>query len=77
MSLPYCFHKINIFSNIIVLDPSIIFQTYDFISCDTSCNHSHGSLYHPRKTKTKTKQNKIKNKNKENKENKNKIKIKY
>jgi len=66
MSPPYHFHRVNIFYNIIVLDPSTIFQTYDFISCDISCDHRHMALHHSRKTKTKTKQNKIENQIKEN-----------
>ena len=75
MSSPHCFHKVNIFSNIIVLNPSTTFQIYDFISCETSCNCSHVPLHYPRKRKRKKK--KIENQIKENKENKNKIKIKY
>ena len=55
MSLLHHSHKINMFSDIIVLDPSTIFQTYEFISCDTLCDHSHMPLYHPIKIKTKTK----------------------
>ena len=46
MSLSHHFHKINMFSDVIVLDPSTIFQTYEFISCDTLCDHSHMPLYH-------------------------------
>jgi len=69
----YHFHKINVFSNVIVLDSSTIFQTYDFILCDTLYDHS----YIPFHCSRKTKQNKIENQIKENKENKNKIKIKY
>jgi len=53
------------FSDIIVLDPSTIFQIYEFISCDTSCDCGHMPLYHS------------KEKEKENKENQKKIKIKY
>ena len=56
MSLPYCFHKINIFSDVIILDSSTTFQTNNFISCDTSCDHSHILLHCPKK-KEKTKQN--------------------
>ena len=36
MSLSHYSHKTNIFSDVIVLDPFITFQTYDLISCDTS-----------------------------------------
>ena len=72
MSLLYCFHKVNIFSNIIVLNPSTIFQTYDFISCDILCDCDHMSLYYPRKKKEKKKKLKLKIKSK--KINKNKIK---
>jgi len=36
ISLPHCFYKVNIFFDIIILDLPIIFQTYDFISCDIS-----------------------------------------
>ena len=32
ISLPYYFYKINIFPNVIILDPSTTFQTYDFIN---------------------------------------------
>ena len=53
MSPPYCFHKVNMFPDIIVLNPSTTFQTYDFISCEISCNCSHVSLHHPRKRKIK------------------------
>jgi len=70
ISLPHYFYKVNIFTNIIVLDSFTIFQTYDFISCDISCDHGHMLLHYPKK-------NKIKNQIKSNKENKNKIKIKY
>ena len=49
ISLSYCFHKTNIFSNVIVLDFSTIFQTYDLISCDTSCDHSYVPLHHLRR----------------------------
>ena len=55
MSSPHCSHKANIFSNIIVLDPSTTFQTYDLISCDTSCDHSHMPLHCPRELKEKKK----------------------
>ena len=58
MSLPYCFHKINIFSDVIILDSSTTFQTNNFISCDTSCDHSHILLHCLKKKETK--QNKIK-----------------
>ena len=53
MSLLYYFYKINMFSDIIVLDPSTTFQTYDFISCDTLCDCGHMPLHCPRKIKTK------------------------
>ena len=45
ISLLYCFHKVNIFSNIIVLNSFTIFQIYNFISCDTSCDHGHIPLF--------------------------------
>ena len=48
ISLPHYFYKINIFSNIIILDLSTTFQTYDFILCDTSCDCGHMPLHHPR-----------------------------
>jgi len=38
-------HKINIFSDVIILDPITTFQTYDFILCDTSHNHNHVFLH--------------------------------
>ena len=51
MSLLYCFHKVKTFPNIIVLDSSTIFQTYDLILCDTLCNCDHIPLHCLRKTK--------------------------
>ena len=51
ISLLYCYYKVNIFPNIIVLVPSTIFQTYDI----TLCGCSHMSLHHPRKRKRKKK----------------------
>ena len=63
MRLLYCFHKINIFPNIIILNLSTTFKTYDFIPCDTLCDHSHMPLHHPRKKiENKIKENKIKTK---------------
>ena len=66
LSLPHYYYKTNIIFNIIVLDLSTSLQTYNLISCDTTCDHSHMSLYYLRKlreikTKNKTK-NKIKRK---------------
>ena len=55
MSLLYCFHKINIFPDVIILDSSTIFQTYNFISCNTSCDHSHILLHCPKNQKKKNK----------------------
>ena len=60
ISLPHYFYKVNIFTNIIVLDSFTIFQTYDFISCDISCDHGHMLLHYPKKTKLKIKLNQIK-----------------
>ena len=48
MSLLYHFHKANTFLNIIILDLSTIFQTYDLISYDTSYDCSHVPLHHLR-----------------------------
>ena len=52
-SLPHHFHKVNMFSDVIVLDSSTTFQTYDFILYDTSYDCGHVSLYHPRKNQNK------------------------
>jgi len=41
ISLPYYFYKINMFPNITVLDLFTIFQTYNLISCDISCDCGH------------------------------------
>ena len=60
MSLLYHFHKANMFSNIIVLDSSTMFQTYDLILCDISCDCSHVPLHCPEKEK----ENKNKTENK-------------
>ena len=49
ISLSYYFHKANIFSNVIVLDFSTIFQTYNLISCDISYDHNYMSLHHLRR----------------------------
>ena len=58
ISLPYYFYKINIFPDVIILNPSTIFQTYNFISYDTSCDYGYVLLYCPKnKNKNKTKQN--------------------
>ena len=54
------YYKINMLSDIIVLNSSTIFQTYDLISCDASCDCSHVPLHHLRKTKLKIKSKKIK-----------------
>ena len=35
--------------DIIVLVPSIIFQTYDMSSYDASCDHSHVLLHYPKR----------------------------
>jgi len=64
ISLSYCFYKANIFSNVIVLDFSTIFQTYDLISCDTSCDHSYVPLHHLRRKINKKIKNQIKENNK-------------
>jgi len=58
ISLPYCFYKVNMFSDIIVLDSSTTFQTYDLISCDTSCDCSHVSFHCLRKQNWKSNQRK-------------------
>ena len=47
-SLPHYFHKINTFSDIIILDLSTIFQIYNFISCDILCDCGHMPLHYPR-----------------------------
>ena len=44
INLLYHFHKANMFSDVIVLDSSTTFQTYDLISCDISCDCGHMSL---------------------------------
>jgi len=54
-SLPHHFHKVNMFSDIIVLDSSTTFQTYDFILYNTSYDCGHVPLYYPRKNKNKIK----------------------
>ena len=46
MSLPYYYHKANMFLDVIVLVSSTTFQT---------CDCSHVSLHHPRKRKSKEK----------------------
>jgi len=43
------------FSDVIALVPSILFQTYDITSCDASCDHGHMPLHCPRKRKKKKK----------------------
>ena len=57
ISPPHCFYKINIFLDIIVLNSSTTFQTYDFISCDISYDCGHMSLHYSRKRKRKKKRN--------------------
>ena len=53
-------HAIAI-SLVIVLVPSTMFQTYDIISCDASCDNGHMTLYYLRnKRKREIKSNKIK-----------------
>ena len=37
-----------LYLDIILLAPSPRFQAYDIMSCNTSCNHSHMPLHHPR-----------------------------
>ena len=64
ISLPHCFHKVNMFSDIIVLNSSTIFQTYDLISCDTSCDCNYLSLHCLRKQKQKQNKTKLKIKSK-------------
>ena len=53
ISLLYYYHKANIFSNVIVLVFSTLFQTYDITSCDASWDCGHMPLHHPRKEKEK------------------------
>ena len=63
MSSLHYYHKTNVFSDIIVLVSSTIFQTYNIISCDASCDYGHMSLHCLRKRKRKRKRkNKIKKK---------------
>jgi len=54
MSSPYCYHKANMFSDVIVLVSPTPFHIYDI----TSCNYSHMPLHHPRKEKEKVNQKK-------------------
>ena len=61
MSLPHYYHKANMFTNIIVLVSYTLFQTYNIMSCDASCDCSHMSFHCPRKEKEKEKK-KIKRK---------------
>ena len=42
-------HKVNMFSNIIVLVPSISFLIYDIILCNVLCDCGHMPLHHSRK----------------------------
>ena len=51
IGLPHYYHKMNMFSNVIVLVSSMPFQTYDI----TSCDHGHMPLHYPRKEKEKRK----------------------
>ena len=47
----HCYYKINIlqlYSCIIVLVPSTLFQTYDITWCDILCDHGHMPLYCPK-----------------------------
>jgi len=48
-------HKTNMFPAIIILNSSTIFQIYDLISYDTSCNHGHVPLHCLRELKNKRK----------------------
>ena len=59
ISPPYHFHKVNIFSNIIVLDLSTTFQTYDLVSYDITYDCDYMPLYCSRELKG----NKMKMKN--------------
>ena len=60
MSPLYYFYKINMFFNIIILDSFTTFQTYNLISCDTSCNHNYVPLYCPRELNENEKKKNIK-----------------
>jgi len=51
MSLLYYFYKVNIFPDIIILDFSTTFQTYNLISCDISCDHGYIPLHCSRELK--------------------------
>jgi len=51
----YCNHTFDI----IVPVPSIMFQTYDIISCDASCDCGHVPLHHPKENKRKIRLRKI------------------
>ena len=68
----YYYHKANSYSHafdIIVLVPSIMFQTYDTTSCDASYDCGHVPLHCPRKKNTRKreiKSRKIKRKSKSN-----------
>ena len=54
MSLPYYYHKTNMFPDIIILVSSTLFQIYDI----TSCDHSYVLLYHPKEKRKKLKEKK-------------------
>ena len=56
ISLPYYYHKANMFTNIIVLVSYNLFQTYNIMSCDASCDCSNMSFHCPRKEKEKEKE---------------------
>ena len=72
-SLHY-YHKVDMFSDIIVLVPSIPFQTYDITSCD--CGHVLLHCLSENKKKTKIKQKIKKRKIKSKKIDKKKRKLK-
>ena len=70
--LLYLYNRYIVYTNNKYTYPNILFpptfQIFNFISCDTSCDHSHVLFHCPRK------EIEIENQIKENKENKNKRK---
>ena len=61
MNPPHHSHKANIFLDIIILDPSTTFQTYDPISYNTSYDPSHVPFHCLRELKEKKKKKKTEN----------------
>ena len=60
MSLPYYYHKTNMFPDIIILVSSTLFQIYDI----TSCDYSYVLLHHPKEKRKKIKRKEILNQEK-------------